>query len=298
MTVSALRIQNFQVHEETKVRLSPKVTTIVGPTDVGKSAIVRALKWLCFNRPSGQAFLRRGKKWIRVSAKVDGKVLLREKGKGKNEYRVDKRKLKAIGTQVPRDVGDVLKVSPTINFQNQLDAPFWLSLTPGQVSKELNSVVDLGVIDRALKNVNTKLRKVKVRLSISQERLDEAKGRVRELQWVRRARHELTSIERVYNCLMEVRENRVSLQGIIENVQNDVAMRDLAGNRVLCGCALIRRGAGIVGIASKRRNLHILICEVNKCEEMLQKLEQQQVRVKRKLSQVKECPLCNQPIKS
>jgi AAA15 family ATPase/GTPase len=37
-----LRIKNFQIHKDLEIEFGP-ITTIVGPSDIGKSAVLRAL---------------------------------------------------------------------------------------------------------------------------------------------------------------------------------------------------------------------------------------------------------------
>lgn len=56
-----LRIQNFQAHKDTTIEFD-RITTIVGPSDIGKSAVLRALKWVAKNEPNGTSFVRDGDK--------------------------------------------------------------------------------------------------------------------------------------------------------------------------------------------------------------------------------------------
>lgn len=57
-----LRIQNFQAHKDTTIEFD-RITTIVGgPSDTGKSAVLRALKWVVKNEPKGTSFIRDGDK--------------------------------------------------------------------------------------------------------------------------------------------------------------------------------------------------------------------------------------------
>ena len=45
MAIESLSLHNFQCHEHLDIAFDPQLTTIVGPSDVGKTAILRALKW-------------------------------------------------------------------------------------------------------------------------------------------------------------------------------------------------------------------------------------------------------------
>ena len=49
MTLSRLSLTNFQKHERLALDLDPRLTSIAGDSDRGKSAVLRALAWLCLN---------------------------------------------------------------------------------------------------------------------------------------------------------------------------------------------------------------------------------------------------------
>jgi len=57
--IKYLQIQNFQSHKDSLLEFDPGVNVIVGSSDSGKTAVIRALRWLVWNRPSGDAFRRR-----------------------------------------------------------------------------------------------------------------------------------------------------------------------------------------------------------------------------------------------
>jgi len=54
--LKTLRGENFQSWRELLMTLSPGVNVIVGESDAGKSAIMRMLRLLITNRPSGDAY--------------------------------------------------------------------------------------------------------------------------------------------------------------------------------------------------------------------------------------------------
>ena len=49
--IKSIHLRNFQRHKKLDIDLSEGVNVIVGPSDIGKTAILRALYWLRFNRP-------------------------------------------------------------------------------------------------------------------------------------------------------------------------------------------------------------------------------------------------------
>ena len=89
-----ITIKNFQAHKKLELSFDPHVTTIVGPSDVGKSAVIRAIAWLATNRPSGTEFIRDGAKTAIVELEIDGHTIRRERSKSLNLYVLDGQEFK------------------------------------------------------------------------------------------------------------------------------------------------------------------------------------------------------------
>lgn len=188
-----LRLRNFQVHESINIDLDPLVTSIIGRSDAGKSAVLRALRWLCFNRPAGESFIRHDAQTVQVSLLLDGGHKVSHRKGTKRGYRVDGLALKAYGSNVPDEVARLLNVGE-VNFQGQHDAPFWFSDTPGQVSRALNQIVDLGAIDKALADVSNKIHRAKAAADQAAQDLAEARRHRARSQWVVEATATLNSL--------------------------------------------------------------------------------------------------------
>jgi len=159
------------------------VTTIVGSTDAGKSAIIRALRWLFLNQPRGKKYIRHGASNCSVSVSIDGRIIKRSKGK-RNYYQLDDQIFKAFGNNVPSPIEDVLKVTE-LNFQKQHDASFWLSLTPTEVGKQLNSIVNMELMDKVLRRIQNDERKLKSQIEYEDERRTEYKKHLQDLRPVK-----------------------------------------------------------------------------------------------------------------
>jgi exonuclease SbcC len=185
----SLTVRNFQRHKHLKIKFSPRVTSIVGPSDRGKSAILRALRWVVENKPSGDAFIRHGQKTVSVTLRTESHKITRSKGK-KNLYLVDGKPLVSFGQAAPEEVTKAIRMGP-LNFQFQHDAPFWFSDAPGQVSRNLNAIVDLSVMDTTLSNLATGVRQARDRIVVLKEEKDSAKERVVELRGAVAAKRDL-----------------------------------------------------------------------------------------------------------
>lgn len=216
--IESLQIENFQKHHKLRIKFDPNITTIVGPSDTGKSSIVRALGWVAFNSPSGTAFIREGSKGCSVSLKTEHNTIKRSRGKSINYYDVDGKRLEAIRKgDVPEDVIDALRLD-RLNFQFQHDSPLWLSDSPGEVAKKLNEIVNLDLIDRVLANLSRQYRHVDSEVTVTQNRLIRARSIQSDLQWVAEAEKEYERIESTSANLDKVRRSEIDLESVINSL--------------------------------------------------------------------------------
>ena len=166
--ITKMVLQNFQSHKNTTINLTEGLNSFQGASSQGKSSIIRGLRWAVFNRPSGTSFINRdafndkGKQVAPCSVTLytdDGCIVERYRDANKNSYTVGNVKLKAVRTDVPEEVSKALNLDD-INFQFQMDSPFMLTETAGEVARMLNRVVKLDNIDTTLKQINTYSRRL------------------------------------------------------------------------------------------------------------------------------------------
>jgi hypothetical protein len=142
-----------------------------------------AIRLVAFNQPSGTSFISWDKKQTVVRITADKHKITRRRSLSDNAYIVDKTVLKAFGTGVPKSVSDILRLSP-LNFHRQHDAPFWFGSTAGEVSRQLNRIVNLDVIDRTTSNLESQKRKTNDRIKDIKKRIEEAKDDKESLSFV------------------------------------------------------------------------------------------------------------------
>jgi len=161
--IKHLTIENFQSHRKTDLDLHPGVNVIVGSSDSGKSAVLRALNWVARNRPIGDSFRSTWGGDTEVSLQMNcDTTIARERTKSKNQYVIHHpadgaQELKAIGQGVPEPVSTLLDLDD-INLQAQMDSPFLLSESSAEVARILNRVASLDSIDRAHSNISARVR--------------------------------------------------------------------------------------------------------------------------------------------
>jgi len=167
--IKSLTLQNFQSHKQSSLEFDPGVNVIIGPSDSGKTAIIRALRWLVWNRPSGDAFRSTWGGDTDVLILIENCLLSRRKGKT-DQYFLEDTEFKAFGKEVPAEIIQALNLNE-INLQQQLDSPFLLTSTPGEVAKHFNKIAHLDQIDEGNSKVQKWIREIEQDISSSNKQL-------------------------------------------------------------------------------------------------------------------------------
>lgn len=183
--IRRLKIKNIQSHKNTEIQFDKGINLIVGSSNNGKSAILRALYWVKYNRPLGVdsllshwAYDKKGNQIdsMEVELENDNAVIVRKRTKNENQYIVNDNVLNVVKTDVLLQVERALKLSDT-NIQRQQDSPFLLSLTSGQVAQYFNKTVRLDIIDNVLSHAEKERRKTMQDLKNCDETLKELESR-------------------------------------------------------------------------------------------------------------------------
>ena len=157
--INKVILNNFQSHSESELEFVQGVNVIIGKSDSGKSAIMRAIRWIIKNRPLGNSFITKGTNESRVELELDDCIIERLRNKKENQYSIIKGKdsevYKAASGGVPDEVDHVLNFDD-INLQGQIDQPFLLFNSPGEVASYFNSIVDLSKSDTMISNIDRK----------------------------------------------------------------------------------------------------------------------------------------------
>ena len=168
--IESIKIRNFLSHKKTNITFHPGVNIIVGESDTGKSAIIRALRWAITNRPGGDDLRSTWGGDTSIVLKLGGSStppcsITRMKGKGGNGYTLTREVdgvdshmvFKAIKTAVPDEIAEALNMDMT-NIQTQFESHFLLSRSPGEVAQHFNKVAHLDKIDLGLVNIAREIR--------------------------------------------------------------------------------------------------------------------------------------------
>lgn len=236
--IQSITLQNFQSHSQSLLELDPGINIIVGDSDSGKTAILRALNWVLTNRPTGDAFRRNGTEKTIVTVAVDNGSISRLRSNRENVY-LDAlgEKLAAIGTSVPESVTNLVRMDVDVNVQRQLDAPFLLSCSAGEVAQRLNTVVGLDDIDIGLSNAARRVKQNQATYEGVISQCASLEEQVSAFAYLEQMEQEVESLERISEDLLQISVDKSSLQNVLAGVVADQSalrlMPDM--NRALLG---------------------------------------------------------------
>lgn len=229
-SIKSIFIEDFQSHAKTKIDLAGPggVTIIVGPTDSGKTAIVRALRLLLYNVPQGTDYIRVGRSTATVALEMsDGVKVARERSKSVNRYRVAKpgesaQVYEGFGNSVPLEVQQITGVRTVavgdmelaLNLSEQLDGPFLGQKTvsgPAR-AKILGKLAGTEEVDEAQRQLGTDL----FRASQEEKRLlseiEALNAKIREYDYLPALAEKIASLEALLQAVREAQDRLAKLE--------------------------------------------------------------------------------------
>ena len=203
--ITKIEIKNFQSHKNTVLEFDKGVNVICGESDNGKSAVIRAIRWVVENQPQGTEKINSNwnedfKEPLSVKLYTEKGYVERIRDKKRNGYNICKNGEKeivfdAIGKGVPKEVTDFLNVSD-VNFQFQLDPPYLLTKSAGEASKYLNEIVHLDSIDKIMSIADSDKRQLSSEQKIVESDIKKLEEELKNTEWIDEAERLYTRVSK------------------------------------------------------------------------------------------------------
>lgn len=157
-----IEVTNFQKWKHLNIDFTDGVNCIIAPTDSGKSAIIRAILWVVFNK--NYKNIRHKDNSNNVSDETSVKLTIENNSEiyiveryisdKVSCYKLNGEEFKALNKKVPEKIQQLFSMSD-INVQTQFEPPFLITSTSGDVSKLINEMIGLEEMDDMSQKVNT-----------------------------------------------------------------------------------------------------------------------------------------------
>ena len=250
--LNSLFIRNFQSHKKTLLNFVPGVNVIVGTSSHGKTAILRAIYLLAFNRPGGLRFLNRyvNASSVKVKAKMmEGVTISLTRGKT-NIYKCGKNAYKAFGRNVPEEITKVLNLSD-VNIQAQLDSPFLVTGSAGEFAKIVNKITKLDKCDVYVASLTSDINATKRLINSIDDEIDDMEESLAKLE----------GLEKLQKLFKQIEE----LEDLIEDLENDQETIFALGREVRLAGKAVKKDVGQLEVIEND------IEQINKLDEQIKK---------------------------
>lgn len=294
-------IENFQSHKKTELEFVPGVNVIIGESDSGKSAALRAIYWVASNRPLGDGFRSEWGGETRVAVHTsEGNVVERIKAAGRNEYIINGSTIRAFGSEVPEQVLEALKLDEA-SIQSQMDLPFLLATSPGETAKLLNKAASIDDIDLAISNLKSAYTKLGNSIKFNEGELQEDEEELKQYDDILEIEGKLQQLEGLEGQKREKQESLSKLKVLITNIENIEA--ELQKTKHVP--ALLKKYATLQNkhrsLEKKRQTLSQLdrlVGGYEKAQTALRSIQTRQEGLEKEFREIcpEECPLCGSPM--
>jgi exonuclease SbcC len=310
--ITSINIKNFQSHRDTTLELASGVNVIAGSTDAGKSAIIRAMRWVFENRPLGSAYMStfagKGEQTEVTINLAGGGFVTRRKGNGFNGYVVGEygkweKEFDAVKTDVPQTVKDLFPLAD-YNVRSQHDGPYLIADSPPKVSKELSDLVGIGIIDKAVGVANTTSKRIGGEVKGLEAELTKLSIWIAELEGVdildsgiTSAVADLDGLDKLANQHEELALLILRAKELEGQLVDDFEMVESAGK--LLGMAEDQY-TYVKGVEAERRDLRKLVVRAMQLKNELETasdLEEVNVAFDRIVKDTHDCPICGNALR-
>jgi len=202
--IPEITLENVQSHKKSTIYFHPGINVLQGPSDCGKSAVIRGLQWWALNQANWGELQRHETSFT----SVEGKGVKKYRSAALHHYEAGDVKYKALRSDVPSGIQKVIGLDE-MNFQSQHAPYFLISDSAGEVAKKLNAVGDLQIIDLSLKAARAKVKETNTQGKFLNEELAKTTTKIADLQWVVEANKDYQEIE-----ALELESKTIEITGL------------------------------------------------------------------------------------
>lgn len=158
-------LYNFQCYQDREFTFAPGLNLVVGPSNTGKTALVRAMRWCAWNEPRrGVDSLKRvgsQETWVRLQFDDGAVTRTTEHNSYLLEVNGEMRQFARIGHQVPDEVQAFLRMERLslagseleVHLASQLDPLFLVAQPPAALLGALSTLARVETLQAALRLV-------------------------------------------------------------------------------------------------------------------------------------------------
>lgn len=228
--LKAIKIKNFQSHRNTELKFSKGITGIIGDSLSGKTAILRAIRWVTKNRPGGFHFHSDFAEEDSTSTQLifdDCKIKL-SKAKGNSVYTIEEENKIESFSKFKTAVPDIIENKTnlkSINFQNQLDAHFLITSSGGKIAKAISHITQADKIIVWIQKITKELSTLKIKKKMVKKDIEEIDRKLADFEELQELDKIISKIEKLQAKKEKIENEYYRIEDLslqIEEVQSNI----------------------------------------------------------------------------
>lgn len=235
--IKNVELHNFQSHNNTEIEFDRGLNVILGNSDAGKTAILRAIKWALYNEPKGDYFIRQGEKDVSVKVTFsNGVVVERSRTPSKNSYYLmtaegEEMRFEGFGLDVPKEIRDatnMYKVSldnsnnkSILNIAEQLDGPFLLNEQASLRASAIGRLIGVNYVDDALRNVVRDNKRLSQEIDSLKKSKEDYKNQLKEFEYIDDYKNRFEKISVIRNKIEDLQHKLELTRKLKDNYEKN-----------------------------------------------------------------------------
>lgn len=220
--IKNVELINFQSHNHTEIEFDRGLNVILGNSDAGKTAILRAIKWALFNEPKGDYFIRQGERDVSVKVTFsNGVVVERSRTPSKNSYYLldaegQEMRFEGFGLDIPKEITDAIQMYKVsldnsnnkviLNIAEQLDGPFLLNDQASMRASAIGRLIGVNYVDDALRTVVRDNKRINQEIDNLRASKDEVKEQLKEFDYLKDYKDKFQKLSHIRDKIKELNQ--------------------------------------------------------------------------------------------
>lgn len=183
------QIKDYQIIKKASLDFIPGLNVIIGPSNNGKTSILKAIKASVFTIP-GATPIRAGQSSYIVGISYNNHTVILQKGNKESVYLVDGEKYTKFGVNTPEAVSEALNIKELVlngnkeqlNFWDQMNYPFLLDKSSVELFRFIIDSGDNDKVSNVLKSMVTDRQQLSKEIDILQGSINTIDLQIEELK--------------------------------------------------------------------------------------------------------------------
>lgn len=278
--ITEIRLENFQNHSDTTIHLTEGLNLLIGSSDAGKSAVLRALNFVFYNQPRGTRFIQKHKEEAIVTLKwSDGSYCQRIKGESRNVIVYQKSDqesptmLDKPNKDLPKEFMEFLgnphydKLNGGLVYAAQKEKLFLVGLTDTELPRAISELTGIADIERAAKTLASRNKANDKEVKKLTAKAVEIKDELINLPDTDKALKRAEICESLVKQIESIDDQIESIESILEAYSN-LSILGVQAQKSL------EQAKKVVGLESEVKKINNLVQEMAEIDELTEEYDE------------------------